>query len=128
MRKMFLITNLRAEFVIKFINTLKALGSPDFDSVLKQEIQCLDHTELPLQQALQQSSYVSDSDISVMINKITETQQLIRVETGIIYAGVIAGSCCSDDPTPICEQTEFCDVLFEINKNSAETKISLIDK
>jgi len=111
--------------VFNLPNTLAALGTPQFEQTLKDEIQNLDTGLLPLQAGLSQSSHVSDSDIKVVILSITETTDEICAKTGIFYAGIIAGSCCADDPTPVDENTEYCEVQFDINKLTAETSATL---
>jgi len=112
--------------VIKLIRSLEAWGTPDFENTLQKEIQKIEPDILPLQEGLSQSSYVSDADISVMILNLTETAHDILAKIGIFYAGVIAGSCCADDPTPMSEQNEYCEVQFNINKLTAETVVSLL--
>ncbi|MBZ0105447.1 MAG: hypothetical protein K8H84_07420 [Sulfuricella denitrificans] len=112
--------------MIKLPDALKAWKTPEFEDVLKAGIQAIHLELLPLQQGLSQSSYVTEGDISVVILKVTETDEVIRAKTGIFYAGIIAGSCCADDPTTICEETEYCEVLFEIDKITAETTASLL--
>lgn len=112
--------------MIKLANALKAWKTPDFERALKDEIQNIDVAQLPLQEGLSLSSYVSGSEISAVILNITETPELIRVKTGIFYAGINAGSCCADDPTPLCEQTEYCEVQFDIDKRTAETTATLL--
>ncbi|QLQ31404.1 MAG: hypothetical protein HZT40_07100 [Candidatus Thiothrix singaporensis] len=89
-------------------------------------IQCLDSAELPLQQALTQSSHVSGSPRTVIILQTAETPEQIQVKAGLFYAGVIAGSCCADDPTPLCEQPEYCELQFDINRQTAETIVTLL--
>jgi hypothetical protein len=112
--------------VIVLADSLKAWGSPGFKETFRAEVASLDSMQLPLQQALMQSSYVSDKDFTVVILNISETKNDIEVKTGIFYAGIIAGSCCADDPTPLDEQTEYCEIQFVINKLSAETTIKLL--
>jgi len=112
--------------VIKLLNALEAWGTPDFENALKGEIQQIDTGLLPLQEGLSQSSHVSEGDISVVILSVTEASNVIRAKTGIIYAGIIAGSCCADDPTPMSEQTEYCEVQFDINKMTAETTATIL--
>ena len=112
--------------MIELSHTLEAWGSPDFENALKDEIANTDTALLPLQQGLSKSSHVSEGDISVVILDVTETSEFIRAKTGIVYAGIIAGSCCGDDPTPISEQTEYCEVQFDINKKTAETTATLL--
>ncbi len=112
--------------MIKLIRALEAWGAPDFENVLQGEIQKIEPELRPLQEGLSQSSYVSDADISVLILNVTETTEEILVKAGIFYAGVIAGSCCADDPTPMSEQTEYCEVQFNINILTAETTVALL--
>jgi hypothetical protein len=111
--------------MLKLTDSLKAWGTSDFEIALKEEIQKLDHSILPLQEGLLQSSHVSDAKISVVILKVSEAPDSICVKTGIFYAGIIAGSCCADDPTPITENTEYCEVLFNINRITAKTVVTL---
>ena len=111
--------------MLKLTDSLEAWGTPDFETALKEEIQKLDYAMLPLQEGLSQSSHASDAKISVIILKVSEAPDSIRVKTGVFYAGIIAGSCCADDPTPVTENTEYCEVLFAINKTTAETVVTL---
>jgi len=112
--------------MINLINALQAWGTPGFESTLKDEIQMLDAVSLPLQQGLVQSSHVSDEAFSPVIISTRNMRDRILVKTGIFYSGIIAGSCCADDPTTVCEQTEYCEVLFEIDKDSGDTRVTLV--
>jgi hypothetical protein len=113
--------------MIKLIRAVEAWQTPDFESTLKNEIQNIDAGLLPLQQGLSHTSYVCDAAISVVILNITETSNSIRAKTGVFYAGVIAGSCCADDPTPVNEQTEYCELQFDINKTTAEATVTILN-
>lgn len=110
----------------RFEKSLTAWRTPDFDAVFKQELRDLDPGLLPLQAALSQSSYVSDSAIDPVILHSSETETTIQIKTGIFYAGVIAGSCCADDPTPLCEQPEYCELLCCIDKETGVITIELV--
>lgn len=112
--------------MLQLVNTLNAWGRPDFESVLKSEIQSIDRNALPLQQGLTQSSQVSNSKINVVVLNTDEDKNLITVKTGIFYSGIIAGSCCADDPTPVDELTEYCEILFKIDRNTAATEVTLL--
>ena len=106
--------------------SLAAWNSLDFKKILKQEIAQLDASALPLQQGLTTGSYAIDSKREVMINGVSDDSNFIRVRAGIFYAGIIAGCNCADDPTPVDEHNEYCEVQFEINKVTAETMITLL--
>lgn len=112
--------------MIKLSKTLQAFDSDTYKDIVKQEIQAIEADLLPLQKGLSQSSYVSKTPFSVVILNTTEDADTLKVKTGIFYTGIIAGCSCSDDPSPTDEQNEYCEILFSINKNTAETYILLL--
>lgn len=103
-----------------------AWKTAEFSAVLKREIELIDAAQLPLQQGLSISSYVTDRPFQAMIIHVSEEAGLIRVKAGIFYTGVIAGCSCADDPTPIDEQTEYCVLRFDIDCATAETTVTLL--
>ncbi|MEJ2181569.1 MAG: hypothetical protein P8Y28_14335 [Gammaproteobacteria bacterium] len=111
---------------IKLSKTLDAWETAGFNDVAKAEIEQLDATVLPLQQALLQGNYTNDNNFSVMILSSIDEPSVIRVKTGIFYKGMITGCSCADDPTPIDEHPEYCELLFDINKETAETAVTLL--
>jgi len=111
---------------IQFQKSLAAWQTPAFEAVFKQELKDLDISYLPLQAALSLSSYVSETAIKPVLLHCHETDDAIQVKTGIFFSGIIAGSCCADDPTPVCEQTEYCEMLCNIGKAAAEVSFMLL--
>ena len=112
--------------MIRFVKACNAWGTPDFADILKAEIEQLDVQQLPLQQGLASSSYVTDGQRKVMIIRAEEKDGFIGVKAGIFYLGIVAGCSCADDPTPIDEVTEYCELQFEINKETAEASVMLL--
>jgi len=112
--------------MIRLHEALAAWGSAAFHDILKSEIEQLAPGQLPLQQGLSVSSAVSNSPHTVRIIRFDDSPDCIRVRAGIFYSGVIAGCSCADDPTPVDEQNEYCEVQLEIDKRSAETRVTLI--
>lgn len=106
--------------------SLSAWGSPDFTSVLKDEIGRLDAAHLPLQQALTGSSHALDGTHSAMVISVSDMPDCIRARVGIFYSGILAGCSCADDPTPVEPQNEYCEVLVSIRKSTAEASITLV--
>lgn len=107
---------------------LGAWQTPAFQIVLKDEIAGLDPALLPLQQGLSQSSHaVLDKPPGVTILAVEDAPDHICVRVGLIYSGIIAGCSCADDPTPIDEIAEYCEVRIEIDKRTAEAGIALIE-
>ena len=112
--------------MIRLTKSLKAWGTTNFADILKTEVEQVKADALPLQQGLSLSSYVTDSPHKAVIVNVSEEADFIRVKAGLFYSGIIAGCSCADDPTPISEQTEYCEVLFAINKKTAEAKVILL--
>lgn len=104
---------------------LAAWGSDAF----AQRLQALlvRHAEaLPLQQGLQGSSVALSDELSAVILGSREAGGQIVVTAGLFYHGIIAGSCCADDPTPVERQTEYCEVRLEIDRQSGLATVSLL--
>jgi len=114
--------------MIQLARTLNAWGTPGFEDTLKSEVGQLASDRLPLQQALSASSHVTDSQRTVTIIRVSDDEDLIHIKAGIFYSGIIAGCSCADDPTPIDEQNEYCVVQIEINKQTAEATVTLLDE
>ena len=112
--------------MIRLVQSLAAWGSPDFKTVLKQELSQLGNSELPLQQGLSRGSVALDDNVEAMIISVSETDTVIRVKAGIFYQSIIAGCSCSDDPTPTDICNEHCEVLVKLNKSTADTTVLLI--
>lgn len=111
--------------MIRLDKALSAWGTPDFAAVLKQQIaQCTD--QLPLQKCLSTGSHVVDAPVTVLINSAAELQDVIRVQIGVFYQSVIAGCSCANDPTPISENNEYCEVQLDIDKATAATTVTLV--
>ena len=112
--------------MIRLPKALGAWNSPAFRDVLKDEIEQLDAGSLPLQQGLSQGSYASHDDISVMLISTTATADCIRATAGIHFTGIVAGCNCADDPTPVAGHAEYCELQFDIDRQTAETTITLL--
>ncbi|HEY8887755.1 MAG TPA: hypothetical protein VIM35_04645 [Gallionella sp.] len=95
-------------------------------AILKQEVVELGADNLPLQQGLSGSNYVAESPITVMIHRVAEMDNVIRIKAGIFYQGIIGGCSCADDPTPTGENNEYCEVQIDIDKATAATAVALI--
>lgn len=106
--------------------SLNAWGTPDFAGILKEEIEQLDAAQLPLQQGLSTGSHVLDNKPGAMIIGISDDAEFIHVHAGIFYSSILAGCSCADDPTPVSENSEYCEVGFDIDKKTAETTVILL--
>jgi hypothetical protein len=106
-------------------NVLSTWQTPAFKKTLQAEMEQMDVRRLPLQQGLTRGNYALQDNISVSIIRVSEADDNIIVNAGIFYQSLIAGCSCADDPTPVEELNEYCEVQLIINKTSAETTITL---
>ena len=108
--------------------SLLAWDTDAFNTTFIEEVCALDEGTLPLQQGLSYSSYAnSDSLTATVLNKNSDDGFLF-IKSGLFYTGVIAGCNCADDPTPVDENNEYCEVLFTIDKKTAVCSVSLISE
>lgn len=64
--------------------------------------------------------------VEAIILSCSESDQSLRVKTGIFFKSVDAGCACSGDPAPENENNEYCEVLLDISKHSGEAKLMLL--
>jgi hypothetical protein len=112
--------------MMRLEKTVAAWQTADFEEAFKCEVEQLGVEQLPLQQALSQGSYASDKHLKVLLINASAGQEIIQVKAGIFYTGVLPGCACADDPAPDNEYTEYCEVLFAINQQTAESTVSLL--
>lgn len=114
--------------MIRLDRALHVWGTARFNDVLKSEIEAIDPGLLPLQQGLTATSYARQKSVSAMVISATEEAAVVHAKVGVFFSGIIAGSCCADDPTPVEDQNEYCVMRFDIDKQSAETSIVVVDQ
>jgi len=105
---------------------LNAWHSPDFRDILKAELQQLEPGNLPLQQALAIGNYALETKFTPMILNADEDANFIYAKVGIFFSSIISGCSCADDPTPIDENNEYCEIQLDINKSTAEATVTLL--
>ena len=103
-----------------------AWGDEDIATVAKHEIEQIAPEQLPLQQGLTQSSYVKDEPFTVSVLNAEDDATCIRITAGVFYKGLIPGCSCADDPTPMDDYNEYCELCFYIDKQTAETTVMLV--
>lgn len=113
--------------MIRLPESLQAWGTPSFEAVLKAEVERLDPWSLPLQDALRRSSHVTDRPFQVRVITRGAADGRCRARIGVFYSGIIAGCSCADDPTPIDEISEYCEMQLDIDPASAEATVTLLD-
>jgi len=107
--------------------SVKAWNTDSFNSVLIKELRSIDSNLLPLQEGLSNSNYAMGDNISAIILHSEENNGHLQIKAGLFYSGIIAGCNCADDPSPVDEVNEYCEVLLSIEINTAQTNVSLIE-
>lgn len=113
--------------MITLPESCNAWGTPQFEAVLKRELEALSVDQLPLLQGLSTGSYVLDEKRSVLVLSMIDGGDLVRVKVGVLYSGVIAGCSCADDPTPVEATNEYCELWLTLDKPSGAGDVSLAD-
>ena len=111
--------------MIRLTKAVTAVGTPRFAAVLKQELEHLGERAMPLQQGLRQSGCVGSTPPTVTVLGMDEGGDPVRVRVGVFYTGVIGGCNCADDPSPVDELTEYCELDVRIDRRSGEAVITL---
>ena len=106
--------------------SLSAFGSSTFEKIFKEEVEQLNAKLLPLQQGLSSGGYALYDSFKVMVISASQHNKNLLIKAGIFYHGVIAGCSCADDPSPTDVTTEYCEVLFEIDRETGEGSVALV--
>lgn len=113
--------------MMRLEKTLSAWGRPDFEAILKQEVEQLGVDQLPLQQGLSSGNYALAEPVTATILDVAELEKVIRVKAGIFFSSVIGGCSCADDPTPVDKIDEYCEIRLDIDKSTAATTVALVN-
>ena len=102
-----------------------AWEGPDFEQVFVAEVQQLRREQLPLLAAMEHGNQVPEGEVKVMVLQRQRTGDRLSVTAGVFFSSVIGGCNCADDPSPIEENTEYCELVFRIDPASGATQVEL---
>lgn len=114
--------------MVRLMKSLSLWGTAAFRETLKREIECLGAERLPLQEGLSVGSYALDHAVEAMILSVSEGPTAIDVQAGLFYSGIVAGCSCADDPTPVEEHSEYCEIQLTIDKATGDTSVALLSR
>ena len=107
----------------RFTHSLRNWGSDSFAQTLKDEIECLQKGELPLEQGTSQGGHVDDSNISATILSIVDGDELIQAKVGVFFDEIVGGCSCGDEPIT---ENAYCEIQVSIDKKTAEAEFAVI--
>ena len=109
---------------MNFAKTLDAWKKPAFSEAFKEEVM-KNREGLPLQEGLAHTSYALAGKIDAMIIGSMEENDFLTVKAGLFFQGMLIGCSCADDPTPVGEENEYCELNFRIDRKTGETSVSI---
>ena len=112
--------------MIRFSKALRAWGTAEFEAEIKYEILQLAHDQLPLHQALSMGSDVVNTPITPIVQVVSDLGVLLRIRVGIMFQSVIAGCSCAEDPATTSENSEYCELQFDVDKISGIATVALL--
>ena len=111
--------------MLKFTTSLTNWGSDSFSQTLKNEMENLEASVLPLDKGTSQGGLVDDSNISATIINFTEEERYIQAKIGVFFNEIIGGCSCGDDPL---SENAYCEIQVSIDKDTAETEFAVISE
>ena len=109
--------------MVRLPKSAKAWNSPKFEDTLVKEVSSLGLKYLPLQKGLSSSSVALDHALKMMLLSKQEKENRAIIKMGAFYTGIISGCSCADDPTPIDEVTEYCEIIVSIDLKNGQSTI-----
>jgi len=112
--------------MIKLTESLKEWHGPLFVDAFQNEISQLSVEQLRLQQTLRYGNCATTENMKLIILSKNDDGKNIFVKVGIFYNSVISGCQCADVPTLDSAEIEYTELLFTLDKKTAETRIEVV--
>ena len=93
------------------------------EKALKRELEGLPPGTLPLDRGTTRGGFVDDSDISVTVIDIQQSELNIRSRVGVFFTEIIVGCSCGDDPFP---ENAYCELRVSIDRTTAKAEFEII--
>ncbi|MDH3327319.1 MAG: hypothetical protein OEM38_11450 [Gammaproteobacteria bacterium] len=112
--------------MIKLTETVNAWEALLFADTLQDEIKKLSVDQLHLQRPLAHGRHVIADCMKIVILSTRDDMDYIYAKVGIFYIATISDFQSDDGLTSIEEKNEYCELMFNINKLTAETEVVLL--
>ena len=110
---------------IHLSRTLAAWSGPQREAVLKQELEQLDPGLLPLRAAMAQGNQVAAEPVRVLV--LTTGEDCLQARVGLLFASLIGGCQCADDPNPLEALPEYAELEIRIDRQTGAARCWLLD-
>jgi len=112
--------------MLRFPRTAGA-ASDEIEATFKAELAATPADALPLQQGMAHGSVADGETLSAMVIRTEVESRRIRLYAGLFFASVVAGCACHNDPTPMGNESEYVEAVFQIERPGGATRVSLLD-
>ncbi|WP_410474755.1 hypothetical protein [Guyparkeria sp. TX1] len=99
----------------------------ELEPTFKAEIAALSPDDLPLQQGMAHGNVAKGDALSAMVISTEITPGQVRIHAGLFFASVVAGCACTNDPTPMNDEPEYCEVEFAIDRPGGAAQVRLLE-
>ncbi|NCA88193.1 MAG: hypothetical protein EOM92_04540 [Gammaproteobacteria bacterium] len=107
--------------------TLAAWSGPQREAVLKQELEQLDPGLLPLREAMARGNQVAVEPVRVLVLTTGEGEDCLQARVGLLFASLIGGCQCADDPSPLEVLPEYAELQIWIDRLTGAAQWWLLD-
>jgi hypothetical protein len=59
---------------------------------------------------------------------VTDSPEQIHAKVGVFYNSLLTGCACANDPTPENENSEYCVLMFDIDKKTGKAEVRLVEE
>lgn len=105
--------------MLKLEKSLYAWDTDLFKETIKNEIECLALSALPINKCLSHSGHYNENDFSINVISVSDNDEYILVKINIFFKEMLANCPCEDDSEPMMTES-CCEITFRINKLNAE--------
>lgn len=103
------------------------LARDELEATFKTEISALSPDALPLQQGMAHGNVAQGDALSAMVIGSEVDPGQVRIHAGLFFTSVVAGCACTNDPTPMNDEPEYCEVEFVIDRSDGATRVRLME-
>lgn len=112
---------------IYLTQTLASWHSPRRESVLQRELEQLDPGLLPLREAMARGNQIAAEPVRVLVLSTADEADAYRARVGLLFASLIGGCQCADDPSPLEALPEYAELEIRIDRRSGVVQWQLRD-
>lgn len=67
-----------------------------------------------------------DHDLKIIVHEFRQEGNRVLAKLGAFYSGITAGCSCADDPTPVDETPEYCELSLVMDLDTGKAQIELL--